>query len=399
MRARLVAFGCLLVLSLGPAAWTQPEMRFQEPPVRIGVLYSNQGTMAASERPMLVAAQLAVNEINSRGGVLKNKEGQGRKLELVVGDGQSRPEEFARQAERLIVEEKVVSLFGCWTSASRLAVNPVLKKYKSLLWYPVQYEGERPSNHIIYTGLTANQQLYPALDWLLKNRGPRLFLLGSDYVYPRTANRLARAYVAPRGGSIVGEFYRPLGAEDFGPVVAAIQAARPDGVLNTLNGSSNQAFFQAFARAGLKASETPVMSLSIAEVELEPLLPEAEGHFATWSYFESLNSAKNRRFLSAFHALAAQDGIPDLADDPIQTANWQIFAYALAVNKCGSTEPMRVREAARGLILEAPEGLVRIDPRNFHTWKVARIGQILGDRQFRIVWSSEIPIRPEPLLR
>jgi urea transport system substrate-binding protein len=170
-------------------------------------------------------------------------------------------------------------------------------------------------------------------------------------------------------------------------------------VLNTLNGSSNQAFFRALSRAGIKAEQIPVMSLSIAEVELEPLLPEAEGHFATWSYFESLNSAKNRRFLGAFRSLTARDGKPDMADDPIQTAYWQVLAYAQAVNRCGNVDPVRVREAARGLILEAPEGLVRIDPRNFHTWKVARIGQIMSDRQFRIVWSSEIPIRPEPLVR
>ncbi len=398
MRARLAAFGCLLLLSLAPTGWLNAQPRFLDPPVKIGVLYSNQGTMASSERPMLVAAQLAVDEINSKGGVLKGKE-FGRRLEIVTGDGQSRPEEFARQAERLIVQEKCVSLFGCWTSASRLAVNAVLKKHGGLLWYPVQYEGEHPSDHIVYTGLTANQQLYPALDWLLKNQGPRIFLLGSDYVYPRTANRLARPYTERRGGVIVGEVYRPLGAEDFGPVVEAIKAARPDAILNTLNGSSNQAFFRALARAGISAQMVPVMSLSIAEVELEPLLPEAEGHFATWSYFESLNSAKNRRFLKAFHELSARDGSPGLADDPIQTAYWQIIAYAVALNRAKTTDPRLVREAARGRILEAPEGLVRIDPRNLHTWKVARVGQILADRQFRIVWSSETPIRPEPLQR
>jgi urea transport system substrate-binding protein len=356
--------------------------------IRVGLLHSSTGSMALSEKPLIDAARLAIEEVNAAGGVL------GKKLVAIEADGASDPQVFAREAERLITREKVVTIFGCWTSASRKAVLPVLERHSHLLWYPVQYEGFESSPHVIYTGAAPNQQILPAVEWCLRHRGKRMFLVGSDYIFPRTANEIIRQRLKKLGGQTVGEVYRPLGDRDWKQVVDQIVAARPDVVLNTINGDSNLAFFRELKSRALAPGKPTVMSFSLAEVELQSMgeaLPV--GHLCAWNYFQSLTYRSNRRFVETYRR---HFGANRVTDDPVEAAYFGVHLYALAVRKAGSTVIERVRKAAGGLIFEAPSGLVRIDPENQHTWKVARIGQILPDGQFQILWTSEQPIRPEP---
>lgn len=356
--------------------------------IRVGLLHSKTGSMSLSEKPLIDAAQMAIAEINARGGVL------GKKLVAVERDGASDPRQFAREAEALIRQDKVSTLFGCWTSGSRKAVLPVLERHGHQLWYPVQYEGFESSPHVFYTGAAPNQQILPAVEWCLRHRGKRMFLVGSDYVFPRTANAIIRTRLKKLGGQVVGEIYRPLGARQWADVVDQIARQKPDVVLNTINGDSNLAFFRELKQRGLKPEQMTVMSFSLAEVELQSMgdaMPV--GHLCAWNYFQSLSYRSNRKFVSDYRR---EFGSTRVTDDPVEAAYFQVHLYALAVRKAGSTDPSRVRQAAKGLIFDAPGGLVRIDPENQHTWKVARIGQILPDGQFQILWTSDQPIRPQP---
>ncbi len=380
-----VWYTLLAAMALSPSGLLRASDRG---PIKVGVLHSLTGTMAMSERPLVDAVQMAIDEINARGGVA------GRLLVPVVEDGASDWPTFARKAEKLIVEDRVRTLFGCWTSASRKAVLPVVSKHNHLLWYPVQYEGCESSPHVIYTGAAPNQQIIPAVDWCLKHLGKKAFLVGSDYIFPRTANEIVKAQLKKGDAICAGEEYRPLGDQDFTMVVAKIRSARPEVIFNTINGSSNIAFFQALRAAGLGPREAPVLSVSLAEEELRSIDPRlAAGHYCAWNYFQSIDTPANLRFVAAFKK---RYGAERVTDDPIEAAYFQVHLYARAVARAGSTDSDAVRRAAGGLIFSAPGGLVRIDPHNQHTWKVARIGRIDPYGQFRIVWSSEEPIKPEP---
>jgi len=352
---------------------------------RIGVLHSLSGTMSMSERPLVDAIQLAVEQVNSAGGLL------GEEVETVVADGASDPEVFAAQARRLIGEEGAHTLFGCWTSASRKAVKPIIQEAGALLWYPVQYEGLEQSPNIFYFGSTLNQQIEPAVKWCLEHLGKRFFLVGSDYVFPRTANRLVRALVALHGGEIVGEQYVVLGGEDFSSAVAAIEAARPDLVFNTVNGHSNIAFYRQLAEMGRRV---PVMAVSIAEEELAAIGPSAVGHYACWGYFQSLDLPANREFVAAFRA---RFGAQRVTSDPIASAYCQVRLWAEAVKAARSFAPDEVSRAAIGLRMAGPMGEIRIFP-NHHVAKPALIGQANGDGQFDILHRSAEVIEPLPWL-
>lgn len=359
-------------------------------PIRVGILHSLSGTMAVSERSLVDAAMMAIDEINQRGGVL------GRPLLPMIEDGASDGPTFAHKAEKLIVEDKVVSVFGCWTSASRIAVRPCFEQHNNLLWYPVQYEGQESSQNIIYTGATPNQQIIPAVEWCHREFGPRMFLVGSDYVFPRVANEIIRLRLADFDATPVGEEYRPLGSHDFGDIVTQILQSKPDVVLNTINGDSNRAFFAALKEAGIDHRQIPVMSFSIAEHELRDIGRDlTTGHFGSWTYFQSIDTPANRRFIREFRK---RYGAERVTDDPIEAAYSQVHLFAKAVEKADSTNVDAIRNAVRGLIYAAPGGLIRVDPQNLHTWKVARIGRILSDGQFRTVWSSEDPLPPLPWL-
>ncbi|MEJ2061569.1 MAG: transporter substrate-binding protein, partial [Gammaproteobacteria bacterium] len=250
--------------------------------LKIGILHSLTGTMASSERPLVNAALLAVEEINAQGGVLK------RQLKPCVADGASDPEAFAYQARKLLNDDHVATLFGCWTSASRKAIQPEIERAGSLLWYPVQYEGLEQSQHVIYGGSCPNQQINPSVHWALARGWRRCLLVGSDYVFPRTANLLMASLMRANGGEVIGDHYIPLGGEDFTDLMGKIRALRPDVIFNTLNGDSNLAFFRQFHAAGFDASVLPVISFSITEDIQHQIAGEAMGHYACASYFQTL---------------------------------------------------------------------------------------------------------------
>ncbi|MBX6378777.1 MAG: urea ABC transporter substrate-binding protein [Clostridia bacterium] len=347
--------------------------------------------MAISETSVRDAELLAIEEINARGGVL------GKKIVPVVEDGASDWPTFAEKARKLLEVDKVATIFGCWTSASRKAVLPVVEQLNGLLWYPVQYEGLEASPNIFYTGAAPNQQIVPAVEWLLQQGRKRFFLLGSDYVFPRTANKIIKAQLAAQGGQVVGEEYTPLGHTDYSTVINKILAAKPDVVFNTLNGDSNVAFFKQLRDAGIKAKDLPTLSVSIAEEEIKGIgADNMAGHLAAWNYFQSTDTPANKKFVEAYKAKYGADRV---TDDPIEAGYFQVYLWAAAVEKAGSTDVAKVREAARGVEFQAPEGLVRIEGENQHVWKTVRIGEVQPDGQFKELWNSGQPVKPDPYLK
>lgn len=397
-----IASGLILVGAL-LLSWQYKYAIKYRRPIRVGILHSLTGTMAFSEKPVVEAALMAIDEINERGGLL------GRTIEPLVVDGRSDWDVFAREAERLIAEEDVSVVFGCWTSASRKAVKPVFEEHDHLLFYPVQYEGLEQSPNIIYTGAAPNQQIVPAVKWSLDNLGRRLFLVGSDYVFPRAANAIIRDYLDIWGGEVVGEEYRSLGSADFADVVQRILATKPDVVINTINGDSNLAFFKALHQTKISSSKIPIMSLSLAEEELQHIkrlilkeYPEEvehmidehlAGNYSAWNYFQSIDSERNRAFVSAFKERYGEDRV---VDDPMEAAYFGVHLWAQAVAESRTDKVAEVRKALKRQSYDAPEGVVSIDPHNNHTWKMARIGRTNDDLQFDIIWSSKRPIRPIP---
>jgi urea transport system substrate-binding protein len=334
------------------------------------------------------AALLAVEEINQRGGLL------GRPVEALVVDGRSDWGVFAQEAERLIVEEQVEVIFGCWTSACRKTVRPVFERLNHLLIYPVQYEGLEVSPNIVYTGASPNQQIVPAVKWSMDNLGKRFFLVGSDYVFPHTANAIIRDQVTALRGEIVGEAYVPLGSAAVDDIVAQIVASQPDVILNTINGDSNIAFFRALRAAGIAAADIPTVSFSIAEPELLTMnLADVVGDYAAWNYFQSVQSPENEAFLASFRARYGQDRV---VSDPMEAAYFGVYMWAQAVTEAQSPAVHLVREALKDQSFNSPGGIVYVDAQTQHTWKTVRIGQINADGQFNIVWSSQTPVRPVP---
>lgn len=355
---------------------------------RIGVLHSLEGTMAASERPLVDAALLAVEEVNAAGGLL------GATIEAVVADGRSDPATFGREAGRLAGMEGITTLFGCWTSSARKAVRREVEAAGALLWYPVQYEGLEESPNVFYTGATINQQVEPALDWALTELGRSFFLVGSDYVYPRTANRLARAILESHGGTVSGEALVPLGSTDFSDVVRRLREIGPQVVFSTINGDSNASFYRKLAAEGLTASGYPVIAMSVAENELASIGKPAHGHLACWGYVQGLGTEANRRFVAAWRA---RYGHGRSTSDPIATAYGQVHLWAAAVRKAGSFDPQAVAAAAPGCRLASPLGEICIRP-NHHVTRSALVGRVGHDGHLEVVWSSGAPFEPLPWL-
>ncbi len=361
--------------------------------VKVGILHSQTGTMAISEISLVDMEIMAIEEINAAGGVL------GRMIQPVIEDARSRSADvFPKKATKLLVEDKVAAVFGCWTSSSRIAVLPVFEKHNGLLFYPLQYEGNECSRNIIYTGLAPNQQIIPGIDWLTSAEGGRrrrFFLLGSDYVYPRTANYIARKYVEQQGAEIVGEHYTPLGEREYKSVVDEIVAASPDVIFSTLNGDTNVHFYHELASRGIDPQQLPVFATSVGEDELRGLLPEdVVGHLAGWSYFQSVDTERNRDFVGRFQAEHGEDRV---VSDPMEAAYAQVYLWKLAVEKAGSFEVDRVLEAFNsGIVFEAPGGDIMVDPKTRHTYKPFLIGRSREDRQFDIVYETPQWIEPDP---
>ncbi len=358
----------------------------QDGPIKVGVLQSLTGTMAISERSVVDSTLMAIDEINAAGGLL------GRQIEAVVIDGKSDWPSFAVGAEKLIVDEQVSVIFGCWTSASRKAVKPVIERYGNLLFYPVSYEGLEVSPNIIYTGSTPNQQLSPTVKWSIENKGKRIFLASSDYIFPRVANRMMTKQIQALGGSVVGEHYIPLGSTDVDEVIKAIAESDADVVLNTINGDSNIPFFNKLANQQLSI---PVISFSITEDELLTLdIKNVVGHYSAGSYFQSLKSDENLKFVKQFKQ---KYGFERTTNASMEAAYIGVHLWSKSVIQANTTDPVMVRTTIKGQRFNSPEGMVTVSATNNHLWKPLYIGQIETDGQFKIIWSEENPIRPLPL--
>lgn len=385
--AALVAIMGMVLAQLTPYLFGVRKLE-NKTPIKIGILHSMSGTMAVSEKAVAFATLFAAHQLNENGGVL------GRKVEPILIDGKSDWETFAREAEHLIVNEKVSAVFGCWTSACRKTVKPVFEKHDHVLFYPVQYEGLEQSPNIIYTGAAPNQQIIPATKWSLDQFGKRVYLVGSDYVFPRTANEIMKDQVSALQGEVVGEAYVPLGGRDFDAIVDDIVSKRPDVVFNTINGDSNLAFYQSLRAADVNPQDIPVMSFSLAESEVLAIGADlVQGDYATRNYFRTLGTLENVDFKEAFQARYGKD-IPTTA--PMEAAYFGVHMWAKAVAEAESDRYHDYRASLMGQSMKAPSGIVYIDPETQHTWRTVLIGQVRADGDFAIVWNSRRPIRPVP---
>ena len=346
--------------------------------------------MAISERTVRDAVALAVEQINADGGVL------GKQVRTVEEDGASDPAVFAEKAQKLIATDCVAAIFGGWTSSSRKAMLPVVEDANSLLYYPVQYEGLESSPNIFYSGATTNQQIVPGLEYLKEQGATSLYLVGSDYVFPQTANRVIKAWAAANDVEILGEDYTPMGSTDFATIVNKINAAAPDAVFNTLNGDSNVAFFREYTNTGLTPEEMPVVSVSIAEEEIGGVgIDNVVGQYTAWNYYQTVDTPENQAFVAAFKDTY---GANRPTSDPMEAAYNSVFLWRNTVEKAGTFDVDAVRAAADGVSHDGPEGTVTINGQNHHIAKTARIGRIDEDGLIYTVWESDGPIEPDPFL-
>lgn len=356
-------------------------------PIKIGILHSLSGTMAISEAPLVDVYLATIDMINENGGIM------GREVVYVIVDGKSDWDTFALEAERLIVEEEVDVVVGGWTSASRKAMKPVFEEYDHLLIYPIQYEGLESSENILYTGAAPNQQILPATDWAQKNLGQKIYLVGSDYVFPRAANEIIKDYIKETGGQIVGEKYRPLGDNNFSTIVEDIKITNPDVILNTINGDSNIAFFKALHDQGVHPG-TRIISFSITENEILAFNIEfLKGTYLAWNYFSNIDTTINNEFV---HNLEARLPENTILTDPMEAAYLGLVLYSNAVELAGSEDPSLVRQSLKGMTYSAPEGVIGIDPETNHLAKSFRIAEVLENGQIKIVYSSDGYILPQP---
>jgi len=360
--------------------------------IKVGVLNSLSGTMAISEVAVKNASLMAIDEINKAGGVL------GQQLVPVTQDGASDWPTFAEKAKLLLQNEKVAAIFGCWTSASRKAVLPVVEQLNGLLYYPVQYEGLEASKNIFYIAAPPNQQIIPGVTYLLQKGMKNMYLLGSDYVFPRTANKVIKAQLAAEGGKTVAEDYTPLGNTDYSAVVSKIKAARPDVVYNTLNGDSNVAFFKQMKAAGFTADNMPVMSVSVAEVEVAGIgVDNFKNQLTAWNYFQTIKSDANTKFVANYQS---RYGTREVTDDPIEHAYSAVYLWAKSAEKAKSVDVDKVRAASNGVSFDSPQGTITLDGETQHIFQKAMIGKTSADGQFEVVWDSGTEaLKPDPYLK
>ncbi len=372
--------------------------------IKVGVLHSLSGTMAISETSLKDMALFAIDQINAKGGVL------GKKLEPVVVDPASNWPLFAEKARQLLSKDKVAVTFGCWTSVSRKSVLPVFEELNGLLFYPVQYEGEEMSPNVFYTGAAPNQQAIPAVEYLMSKEGgsaKRFFLLGTDYVYPRTTNKILRAFLHSKGvkDENIQEMYTPFGHSDYQTIVGNIKKFAAGGktaVISTINGDSNVPFYKELGNQGLKATDVPVVAFSVGEEELKGIdAKPLVGHLAAWNYFMSVKNPVNSKWIADYRAWAKKKGLANadklVTNDPMEATYVGINMWAEAVKKAGTTDVAAVTKAMAGIKLAAPSGFtLEMDPKNHHLHKPVMIGEIQSNGQFSVVWKTKTPIRAQP---
>ena len=396
----------LTAVALGVAGLLVGSLAHAADTIKVGVLHSLSGTMAISETVLKDVALMTIDEINAKGGLL------GKKLEPVVVDPASNWPLFAEKAKQLISQDKVAVTFGCWTSVSRKSVLPVFKELNSVLFYPVQYEGEELEKNVFYTGAAPNQQAIPAVEYLMSKDGgsaKRFVLLGTDYVYPRTTNKILRAFLKSKGvkDEDIMEEYTPFGHSDYQTIIANIKKFAASGkktaVVSTINGDSNVPFYKELGNQGLKASDVPVVAFSVGEEELrgvdtKPLV----GHLAAWNYFMSIKNPTNAEFIKKWSAYAKAKNIAGhkdkpLTNDPMEATYIGINMWAQAVKKAGSTDTDKVIAAMAGQTFKAPGGFTStMDAKNHHLHKPVFIGEIKSDGQFKVVWKTPGPVKAQP---
>lgn len=382
-----------MTLSLAACGNSSGSGSEQGDKVKVGLLHSLTGSMAISEKSVRDAEVLAIEEINKAGGVL------GKEIEYIEEDGASEPSTFATKAEKLVDSEKVATVFGCWTSSSRKAVKSIFEDYNALLWYPVQYEGMEDSDNIVYTGAAPNQQIVPAIQYLINQGYKKFFLIGSDYVFPRTANMIINAQVKDAGCEVVGEEYADMDQTDFASIISKIEAAKPDVIINTLNGTGNVSFFKQMSEKNYTAEDYMTMSFSIAEEEVATIGSSIlKGHMVSWNYYQTTDTEKNEEFVTAYKEKFGKDRV---TSDPAEAAYDAVYLWKAACEKAGSFEVDDVLEAIRSgeISYEAPEGTVTINGDNQHLVKTVRIGKIGEDGLITEVYATDSPVDPDPYLK
>jgi urea transport system substrate-binding protein len=407
MAKRRVVLKALSMAAAIAAIGVSPSALYaQQKTVKIGVLHSLSGTMAISETVLKDTVLMAVEEINAKGGVM------GMKIEPVVVDPASNWPLFAEKARQLISQDKVAVTFGCWTSVSRKSVLPVFEELNSLLFYPVQYEGEEISRNVFYTGAAPNQQAIPAVEYLMSKDGgsaKRWVLLGTDYVYPRTTNKILRAFLKSKGvaDADIMEDYTPFGHSDYQTIIARIKKFSSEGkktaVVSTINGDSNVPFYKELGNQGLKATDVPVVAFSVGEEELrgvdtKPLV----GHLAAWNYFMSIKAPANDEFTKKWAAYAKAKNIAGhkdkpLTNDPMEATYIGVYMWKQAVEKAKSFDTAKVSAAMGGQTFTAPSGITStMDAKNHHLHKAVFIGEVTADGQFNVVWKTKGPVKAQP---
>ncbi len=404
MQRRNFVKATALTLALAAAGFvTQPAIAADT--IKVGILHSLSGTMAISETALKETALMTIAEINAKGGVM------GKQLEAVVVDPASNWPLFAEKARQLLTQDKVAVVFGCWTSVSRKSVNPVFKELNGLLFYPVQYEGEELEKNVFYTGAAPNQQAIPAVEYLMSKDGgsaKRWVLLGTDYVYPRTTNKILRAFLKCKGvaEADIMEEYTPFGHSDYQTIIAKIKKFAGEGkktaVVSTINGDSNVPFYKELGNAGLKATDVPVVAFSVGEEELrgvdtKPLV----GHLAAWNYFQSIKNPQNDAFIKMYRDWAKKQKLPKaesvVTNDPMEATYVGIHMWKQAVEKAKSTDVDKVIAAVGGQKFKAPSGFeIKMDEKNHHLHKPVFIGEVKADGQFNVVWKTKGPVKAAP---
>ena len=393
-----------IVAAASYAPWSSNVFAQDKTPIKVGVLHSLSGTMAISETALKNTALMTFEEINAKGGVM------GRPIEAVVVDPASNWPLFAEKARQLITQDKVAVVFGCWTSVSRKSVLPVFEELNSLLFYPVQYEAEELSQNVFYTGAAPNQQAIPAVEYMMSEEGgaaKRWFLLGTDYVYPRTTNKILRAFLKAKkvDEKDIEEIYTPFGHSDYQTIVGNIKKFAAGGktaVVSTINGDSNVPFYKELGNQGLKATDVPVVAFSVGEEELrgidtKPLV----GHLAAWNYFMSLKNPQNDAFIKLYKDWAKKNNVPNLdtvvTNDPMEATYVGIHMWKQGVEKAKSIEVDKVRPAVCGQTFKAPCGFtLTMDKTNHHLHKPVFIGEVTANGQFNVVWKTKGPVRAQP---
>ncbi|MEE1264631.1 MAG: urea ABC transporter substrate-binding protein [Ruminococcus sp.] len=360
--------------------------------VKVGLLHSLTGSMAISEKSVSDAEKLAISEINEAGGVL------GKQIEYSEEDGASDPSTFATKAEKLIDQDGITTVFGCWTSSSRKAVKSIFEDYNALLFYPVQYEGMESSSNIVYTGAAPNQQIVPAIEYLIEKGYKKFFLLGSDYVFPRTANEIIKAQVEDAGLEIVGTEYADMDQTDFSTIISKIESSKPDVIINTLNGTGNVSFFKQMSEKNYTSKEYMTMSFSIAEEEVATIGADIlKGHMVSWNYYQTTDTEKNKSFVSAYKEMFGKDRV---TSDPAEAAYDAVYLWKAAVEKVNSFEVDDILSAIKTgeISFDAPEGEVKIDGDNQHLYKKVRVGQVGEDGLINEIYATDEAVKPDPYL-